>query len=252
MARPFLIVCLLVSGLIALVFISRGFAGQPIPDNVAAGYVLWRSSACVGCHTLYGQGGTFAPDLTHIYAQRGESYLREFFVNPNAFHPDQRLMPRFGFTVAETDDLLVFLDWVDSQSAAAQFPPRPILVSGSSGRIGQAPESSALAVSSADPVARGRELYSHVPAICSTCHSLEPDIVIVGPSLYGIAQRAAARVAGMSAEDYIRASILQPSDYVVEGFQDVMQKNFADVLSSQDIDDLIAFLMTQEASDDAN
>src|SRR5688572_7844286 len=63
-------------------------------EDAAAGMALWRANGCEGCHTIYGQGGAFAPDLTHIVEHRGEDYLREFMVNPGAFHPGQRVMPR--------------------------------------------------------------------------------------------------------------------------------------------------------------
>ena len=58
------------------------------------------------------------------------------------------------------------------------------------------------------------------------------------------ATRAASRIPGLSAEEYIRNSMVNPSDYLVEGFPDVMAKNLAQVLSSQDIADLVAYLMT--------
>ncbi|MCA9908687.1 MAG: cytochrome c, partial [Anaerolineae bacterium] len=63
------------------------------------------------------------------------------------------------------------------------------------------------------------------------------------PSLAGIADRGWHRVTGQSAQEYIRNSILHPSDYIVAGFTDVMQKNFADLLSSADLDAVIAYLM---------
>lgn len=216
-----------------------------IPEQVAAGYGIWRDNNCAGCHTLYGQGGAFAPDLTRIYNQRGDTYLREFMVNPNAFHPDQRAMPRFGLTLTETDSLLAFLQWAGDHAAAQNWPPRVIAVSGM-GALGSAAVAAGGPGSAAQdsPLARGRALYSSAPAICSTCHSLEPDVVLVGPSLYGIADRAAARVPGQDAETYIRNAILYPSEYIVEGFADVMQKNFGDMLSSDDLNSLIAFLMT--------
>jgi cytochrome c2 len=96
-----------------------------------------------------------------------------------------------------------------------------------------------------DPAARGEYWFSRPPAICGTCHALVPDTVVVGPSLAGIAERAATRVPDMSAEQYLRESILNPGEYVVEGFPDAMQKNFGSVLTGDQINDIIAFLMTQ-------
>ncbi len=80
---------------------------------------------------------------------------------------------------------------------------------------------------------------------CATCHAVKGDRKIVGPSLAGIATRATTRVEDQSAEDYIYTSILNPDKYLVEGFvEGSMQQNFAAVLTTETVDDLIAYLMT--------
>ena len=79
---------------------------------------------------------------------------------------------------------------------------------------------------------------------CRVCHSLKPGEKKVGPSLAGIATRAATRIPGMSAEEYIRQSIVDPGAYVVEGYPNAMLPDMAEKLSDQDLEDLIAFLMT--------
>jgi cytochrome c2 len=79
------------------------------------------------------------------------------------------------------------------------------------------------------------------------CHSLEPDVKVVGPSLAGVASRAATRKPGYAPDLYLYESITNPNAYLVPGFQpDLMPKTFADTLSPQDLADIIAFLMTQE------
>ncbi len=97
-----------------------------------------------------------------------------------------------------------------------------------------------------DPEA-GREIYntggaSLVP--CATCHSLD-GTELVGPSFKGISERAAERVEDMDAVDYLHQSIVDPSAYVVEGYEDVMNKTYEEDLSEEDIDNVIAFLLTQ-------
>lgn len=80
---------------------------------------------------------------------------------------------------------------------------------------------------------------------CITCHSLEPDVVIVGPSQAGLEVRAETRVPGLSAEEYIRQSIVEPNAYIVEGFTpDVMYQNYATDLTQDQINDLIAYTLT--------
>ena len=80
---------------------------------------------------------------------------------------------------------------------------------------------------------------------CVTCHSLSPDTVVVGPSLAGVGTRAETRISGMSAEDYLRESILHPDNYVVEGFQPgVMVQVWEQTLTTEQVDNLVAFLLT--------
>lgn len=159
-------------------------------------------------------------------------------------------MPRLGLTRSETDEILAFLDWAGQLEAAQSWPPRDLAVAGMGGLNAAAIPSENTASSGASGVsgeddARGRLIFSQR---CASCHSLTPDSAgLPGPSLYRIADRAGTRVSGQNAETYIRTSILDPSEYLVEGYADVMQKNFGDVLSSDDLNALIAFLMGQTA-----
>jgi cytochrome c2 len=82
---------------------------------------------------------------------------------------------------------------------------------------------------------------------CSACHSLTAGTTLVGPSLAGIATRAATRKPGYDAAKYIHESIVSPSAYVVEGFNDgVMPHVFGQSMTKQDLADIIAFLLTQK------
>jgi nitric oxide reductase subunit C len=86
---------------------------------------------------------------------------------------------------------------------------------------------------------------------CVTCHSLEKDKTIVGPSLAGIATDAAATVkeagykgTAKNADEWLRESILNPNVDVPDGFKpDIMPKTFTK-LSAQELNDLVAYLQT--------
>lgn len=101
--------------------------------------------------------------------------------------------------------------------------------------------------------AHGEQLYKQ-PVIgaanapgCTTCHSLEPDVKIVGPSHAKIGGDAATRVPGMSAEEYLHQSIVDPNAHVSEGYvAGVMYQNYAKDLGEQDVNDLVAFLLTRK------
>ncbi len=93
-----------------------------------------------------------------------------------------------------------------------------------------------------DPfVVQGQQVFN---AKCATCHALVPDTIIIGPSLSGVATRAETRVQGQTADEYIQLSILRPGDYVVEGFNNVMITNFSKELTNEDMNALVAFLLT--------
>ncbi|MFQ5873912.1 MAG: c-type cytochrome, partial [Dehalococcoidia bacterium] len=83
------------------------------------------------------------------------------------------------------------------------------------------------------------------PIACNVCHSLDGTVGL-GPSLQGIASKAVTRVSGLSAEEYIRQSILDPAAFLVEGFSPVMPLDFGDTLTDQQLDDVVAFLLTQQ------
>ncbi len=97
----------------------------------------------------------------------------------------------------------------------------------------------------------GEQLYyeaaSGVNAGCRICHSLEKNEKIIGPSFYGIADRAGERIPGLTAEEYLRQSIVEPNAFVVPGYPEgQMIQNFGTILTEEQINDLIAFLMTME------
>lgn len=82
---------------------------------------------------------------------------------------------------------------------------------------------------------------------CSTCHSLQPGTQMVGPSLADAATVAANAVDGMSAEAYLRQSIVEPDAHVTEGFiPGLMFQKYGETLSEQQINELVAFLLTQK------
>ena len=93
-----------------------------------------------------------------------------------------------------------------------------------------------------DPlVVQGQQVFN---AKCATCHALVPDTIIIGPSLAGIATRAETRVQGQTADEYIQLSILRPGDYIVDRFNNVMITNFSKELTNEDMNALVAFLLT--------
>ena len=88
---------------------------------------------------------------------------------------------------------------------------------------------------------RGRQVFTEH---CTACHSTTPGLVIVGPSLAGVAARAAD--SDLEASDFFRRAILTPKADIVEGFADLMPTDFEQKLAASDLDALISFLLTLE------
>jgi mono/diheme cytochrome c family protein len=95
----------------------------------------------------------------------------------------------------------------------------------------------------------GDELFQEATigslAGCKTCHSLEPEVVIIGPSLAGIGTLAESRVTGVLAADYLRQSILDPNAHLVEGFPaNVMPNTYQKQLTEEQIEALVNYMLT--------
>jgi mono/diheme cytochrome c family protein len=70
-------------------------------------------------------------------------------------------------------------------------------------------------------VGMGEELVKNKGG-CLICHKITETGNERGPDLRGVGGRAATRVAGKSAEEYVTESLLTPGAYVVEGYPPIM------------------------------
>lgn len=100
---------------------------------------------------------------------------------------------------------------------------------------------------------RGRQLFlAEQPFLspdappCTACHNLNPEQGDgIGNNLAGLGLKAETRVPGQSAADYLRTSLVNPDVYLVEGYQEgIMYRGYAEVLTPQEIEDLVAFMLT--------
>jgi hypothetical protein len=74
-------------------------------------------------------------------------------------------------------------------------------------------------------------------------------MMMVGPTWYNLAETAATRVPGQSAEAYLYNSIIHPNDFVVQGYlAGIMLQTYEQTLSDQDLADLITYLLTLHAT----
>ena len=131
-----------------------------------------------------------------------------------------------------------------SQVARAEPTPLPQLSALTPEQIvAGLPADLATAITNGDP-AHGEQLAQQNG--CIGCHSLDPAATMTGPTWYGLGNRAVGREPGVSPAAYLDHSIVNPGEYVVPNYPDnIMPKNYGEILSIQDQGDLIAYILQQ-------
>lgn len=108
-----------------------------LTEEVNKGKLAWHKYDCIGCHTIFGNGSYFAPDLTKTTKNKPESYIVKFLMDPRGVNPSAA-MPNLGITKEEATNLVVFMEWVSGVDTNG-WPPEPVLAgmfkSGSEGSV---------------------------------------------------------------------------------------------------------------------
>ena len=248
---------------------------QNITPAVKLGQDVWHKYNCINCHTLFGEGAYYAPDLTKITQHRGEAYLTAYMKDPSQFYDEQkhrRLMPRQNLGNDEIKNLIAFLDWV-SKVDNQGWPPRPILVTGASipgtdmsaerqaqptgqARDGaQVPPGARPLSGNENPIALGERLFRSASPACNACHSIAQGVNMAGPSLAGVGARAEQTLRSpdykgkaKDVEGYIRESIMEPSAHLVPGAMysasgvSFMPNTYGKTLTPEQVGQLVAYL----------
>jgi len=85
---------------------------ENITEEVVRGKHLWETNNCMGCHTLLGEGGYYAPELTKVIDRRGEGYIKAVLMTPESWAPNGRKMVAYGMSNEEADDLIAYFEWI--------------------------------------------------------------------------------------------------------------------------------------------
>ncbi len=136
-----------------------------ITEEVNAGKMVWHKYDCIGCHTIFGTGSYFAPDMTKVAQRKPKDYLKKFLMDPRGVNP-KAAMPKLGITSDEADKLLAFLEWI-SKVDTNGWPPKPILAT-------------AAGVAGAE-LTPGQRVYQSLG--CSGCHMINGIGGTTGPDL---------------------------------------------------------------------
>jgi nitric oxide reductase subunit C len=155
---------------------------EALTAQVIRGKEIWEANNCMGCHTIMGEGGYYAPELTKVVERRGADWIKVFLKDPAAMFPGRRQMVKYDFTPAQIDDVVAFLAWV-GQIDTNGFPAEPDLK----------PAGGAVASATAAGDGAADAALAHAPgmvtSVCLGCHSVGGRGGAVGPAFDGVAGR---------------------------------------------------------------
>ncbi len=117
----------------------------------------------------------------------------------------------------------------------------------------------AVAIAEGD-IALGQQVFNQQydtsvgPWICASCHSVdEARVRLVGPGLWGMAETSETRITesgDADAVEYVYNSIVNPMAYIVPADQggaypeNLMPPNYAEVLSEEELDAVVAYVLS--------
>ncbi|MCA9899951.1 MAG: c-type cytochrome, partial [Anaerolineales bacterium] len=214
--------------------ISNPFANDPAA--VAAGQAVYEDHDCYECHGVNLDGeGNFSEGLKPRPVNLTDPALMNL-----PFITDSYLFWR----ISEGGSQSPFFSAMPAWKAYLSETERWQLVAYIRSQVGtQMSESDQAAIAVVEQ------------AGCFACHRIE---AIgrggkIGPGWDELGEVAASRVAGLSAEEYIRQSIVEPQAFTVEGFEDqanTMPPDFGEKLTPEELDLLVDFLANLSSSDD--
>ncbi len=83
-----------------------------IDAKVIRGKEIWESNNCMGCHTILGEGGYYAPELTKVIERRGEGYVKAVLQSPVPWSPKGRKMVKYQMNDADAEAMIAYFKWI--------------------------------------------------------------------------------------------------------------------------------------------
>jgi nitric oxide reductase subunit C len=119
---------------------GRVYSERDATDLITKGKLVIQSRACIDCHTFFGIGAYYAPDLTKAWldpawetwkaitaADSREEAMVRFLMDPVRYRIFERAMPNLHLSREEAEAVVVYLKWmaaVDTNGFPANFGRR--------------------------------------------------------------------------------------------------------------------------------
>ncbi|WP_018291182.1 c-type cytochrome [Verrucomicrobium sp. 3C] len=115
---------------------GRRYSAQEAAELIERGKLVIQTRACLDCHTMFGIGAYYAPDLTKSWldpiwpswqamtqASSREEAMVRFLQNPDRYPIGIRIMPNLRIDRADAEALVAYLKWLSSIETNG-FPAR--------------------------------------------------------------------------------------------------------------------------------
>lgn len=83
-----------------------------ISEEVKRGKEIWESNNCMGCHTILGEGGYYAPELTKVVDRKGTAMIKAILMSPVPWEPNGRKMVAYGMSNEDADAMVAYFEWI--------------------------------------------------------------------------------------------------------------------------------------------
>ena len=232
--------------------------------NASDGETQFAAQGCIACHTV-DEGGmaVVGPNQWELYIRAAETvdglsaeeYVYRSIIAPSEYISegffDGIMPPSYEATMTEQQliDVVAYLLSLGNEEVAEEVETSTVAEIEA---LAEEPadtdeervsEITLLIQENGDPT-RGQQIFT--AQACMGCHTVdEGGMAIVGPNQWELYLRAGERVEGLSAEEYVYRSIIEPSEYIVEGFTDGMMPQTYDVMITPlELYDVVAYLLS--------
>ncbi len=140
---------------------------EPVEETEGTFAHLLNDIRCMTCHNIQGEGGSFAPELTHEGSKLKRTWIKGFLQKPDIIRPLLKQMPKFNITENEAEKAVEFIEeyFVNDDIPVDKY-------------VESQPTD--------DEIAKGKEFYDLKG--CRSCHAIKEG-GIVGPTLKRVGDR---------------------------------------------------------------
>lgn len=85
---------------------------QEITAEVIRGKEIWETNNCMGCHSILGEGGYYAPELTKVVERKGEAMIKAILQSPIPWAPNGRKMVAYKMSDDDANAMIAYFNWI--------------------------------------------------------------------------------------------------------------------------------------------